>query len=55
MAFDEEAQADTVAKYGPLKPCLIEITHGAISGIILGMKKAEFINYIKEYGILEEV
>ena len=28
-----------MAKLGPLNPCLIEMTPGAISGIILGMKK----------------
>ena len=39
MAFEDEAQADTVAKLGPLSPCFIEINPGAISEIILGIKK----------------
>ena len=39
MAFAEDAQAETVAKLGPLKPFLIEIIPGAISGIILGIIK----------------
>ena len=39
IAFAEDAQAETVAKFGPLKPFLIEIIPGAISGIILGIIK----------------
>ena len=39
MALDEDAQAETVAKLGPLSPCFIEISPGAISEIIFGMKK----------------
>ena len=39
MAFDEEAQADTVAKFGPLSSCFIEMSPGAISEIIFGIKK----------------
>src|SRR6195952_4362840 len=35
----DEAQAETVVKFGPRKPYLIEIWPGAISAIILGMKK----------------
>ena len=38
MALEDDAQAETVAKFGPLKPCLIEICPGAISAIIFGMK-----------------
>ena len=34
----EDAQAETVAKFGPLKPYFIEICPGAISIIILGIK-----------------
>ena len=39
MALADEAQAETVAKFGPLRPCLMEIIPGAISGIILGIMK----------------
>ncbi len=39
MAFAAEAQAETVAKFGPLKPYLIEIIPGAMSAIIFGIKK----------------
>ena len=39
MALAEEAQALTVAKFGPLNPCLIEIWPGAISAIIFRNKK----------------
>src|ERR1700712_5917533 len=35
----DEAQAETVVKFGPRKPYLIEICPGAISAIILGIKK----------------
>jgi hypothetical protein len=35
----DDAQADTVEKFGPRKPYLIEIWPGAISAIILGIKK----------------
>ena len=37
----EDAHAETVAKLGPLNPCRIEITPGAMSGINLGMKKPD--------------
>ena len=39
IALAEEAQAETVAKFGPRKPYLIEIIPGAMSAIILGIKK----------------
>ena len=39
MALEEEAQAETVAKLGPLNPYLMEISPGAMSAIILGIKK----------------
>ena len=39
MALEAEAQAETVAKFGPLNPYLMEIKPGAISAIILGIKK----------------
>src|SRR5471030_2753953 len=35
----DDAQADTVVKFGPRNPYLIEIWPGAISAIILGIKK----------------
>lgn len=38
MAFVEVAQADTVAKFGPLKPYFIDIIPAAISVINFGMK-----------------
>jgi len=36
IALVEEAHAETVAKFGPLKPYFIEIDPAAISAIILG-------------------
>ena len=39
MALVADAQALTVVKFGPLNPCLIDISPGAISAIILGIKK----------------
>ena len=39
IEFVEEAQAETVVKFGPLKPNLIEICPEAISAIIFGIKK----------------
>ena len=38
MALAEDAQAETVAKFGPLKPYFMEIIPGAMSEIIFGMK-----------------
>src|SRR5688572_12070204 len=35
----EEAQADTVVKFGPRKPYLMEMWPEAMSAIIFGMKK----------------
>ena len=39
IAFDADAHAETVAKFGPLKPYLIDIRPGAMSAINLGIKK----------------
>jgi hypothetical protein len=39
MAFVEDAHADTVEKFGPLNPYLIEIWPPAMSLIIFGIKK----------------
>ena len=39
MAFVAVAQAETVAKFGPRKPYLMEICPAAISEMILGIKK----------------
>ena len=47
MAFDADAQADTVAKFDLLKPYLIEIKPGAISAIILGIKKLNLDFHLK--------
>ena len=38
IAFEADAQAETVAKLGPLNPYLIAISPGHISGINLGIK-----------------
>src|SRR5215216_1641618 len=38
IAVVEVAHADTVVKFGPIKPCLIEIHPDAISTITLGIK-----------------
>ena len=37
-ALVDEAHAETVEKFGPRRPCRMEIWPGAISRIILGMK-----------------
>ncbi|MNY82781.1 hypothetical protein D3C86_2250900 [compost metagenome] len=39
IAFVDDAQAETVVKFGPLSPYFIEIKPPAISAIIFGMKK----------------
>ena len=41
MACDDEAQALTVVKLGPLKPYFIESNPPAIFAIILGIKNGE--------------
>ena len=39
IAVVEVAQAETVAKFTPCNPCLMEITPAAISTIVFGIKK----------------
>ena len=47
IAFDADAHAETVAKFGPLKPYLIAIRPGHMSGINLGIKNG--LNRGKNY------
>jgi hypothetical protein len=46
IAFEPEAHADTVAKFGPLKLYLIAIKPGHISGINLGIKKGLNLGFL---------
>ena len=46
IAFDADAHAETVAKFGPLKPYLIAIRPGHMSGINLGIKNGLNLGFL---------
>ena len=41
IAWADEAQADTVAKFGPLRPYRMETRPAAMSGMNIGTKNGE--------------